>query len=128
MLSNLLISTPENIQLIEVIGRIDSDNAGALQDIASAALTQKRVHLVLDFHAVDYINSAGLRTLVQLYKHLRRQGGSLTIVNPSDNVIRLFDLVGLDTIFEIHFDARWNTNAASTNRLPAASREVYYCV
>lgn len=129
MLANLITSAPENIQLIEVIGRIDSDNADALQDIASKALTQKkRTHLVLDFHAVDYINSAGLRTLVQLYKHLKRQGGLLTIVNPSDNVIRLFDLVGLDSIFEIHFDARWNTPAASTNQLPSASREVYYCV
>lgn len=128
MLANLIKSAPEEFQLIEVIGRIDSDNANALQDVASEAMARQRTHLILDLHAVEYINSAGLRTLVQFYKHLKRRGGTLTIVNPSDNVIRLLSLVGLDSIFDIYFDAQWNTNAASTTHLPAASREVYYCM
>lgn len=128
MLSNLIKSAPEEFQLIEVIGRIDSDNANALRDIASEAMRRQRTHLILDLHAVDYINSAGLRTLVQFYKLLKRRGGTLSIVNPSDNVIRLLNLVGLDSIFEIYFDAQWNTTAASSPHLPAGSREVYYCM
>ena len=125
---NITEREQNGVRIFTLEGRVDSEGAVDLDLALQSAVSEGKYKLVLEMAEIRYINSAGLRTLVQLHKRLKRQGGSLTIVNPPDNVIRLFDLVGLDTIFDIHFDAQWNTNAASTNRLPAASREVYYCV
>lgn len=126
MLGQLIQTAPNRVQLVEVIGRIDTDNAHTVEQIVQSALEAGRSVILLDVHSVDYINSAGLRTLVQLFKQIKRRGGQLVLINPSDNVQRLLELVGLDTVFDIRYDAQWNT-AASPMNLPATSREICYC-
>ncbi|MCD4685356.1 MAG: STAS domain-containing protein [Anaerolineae bacterium] len=126
MLGQLIQAAPNRVQLVEVIGRIDTDNAHTVDQIVQAALVAGRSVILLDVHSVEYINSAGLRTLVQLFKQIVRRGGRLILINPSENVQKLLELVGLDNVFDIHYDAQWNT-AASSARLPAASREICYC-
>lgn len=95
-------------QIIEIVGRLDSDHAETLSEQADAALRAGRTHLIFDLSAVSFINSAGLRALVQTIKSAQAAGGSLTLVNPSESVRRALELVGLDGILPIVYDARWN--------------------
>ncbi|GAB4423674.1 MAG: hypothetical protein Kow00106_20690 [Anaerolineae bacterium] len=94
--------------IIEVVGRLDSDHAETLAERACAALSTERVHLILDLSAVTFINSAGLRALVQAIKEAQASGGSLTLINPSESVRRALELVGLDSVLPIVYEARWN--------------------
>lgn len=126
MLGQLIQAAPSRVQLVEVIGRIDTDNAHVIDQIVQAALVAERSVILLDVHSVEYINSSGLRTLVQLFKQIVRRGGRLVLINPSENVQRLLELVGLENVFDIHYDAQWNT-AASPTKLPPTSREICYC-
>ncbi len=128
MLSNLIRSAPRDVQVIEIIGRMDGEHAARLSEIVNAASHEGRSHLLLDLHAVEYINSSGLRTLVQLFKLVTRRGGRLVLINPTENVQRLFALVGLDTVFTIHYDAHWNASALNGTESSAVSREIYYCL
>lgn len=128
MLPNLIRSFPDEIHYIEVIGRLDNRNVDTMRDMVNAALARDRTRLLLDLHSVDYINSAGLRALVQFYKQIRRRNGSLIVINPSDNVQRLLNLVGLDSVLDIQYDARWNLGAVSPVELPSGRREVCYCM
>lgn len=109
-------------QIFEIIGRINDDNAVRLAESVERAIAQGRHHLMLDFSAVDYINSAGLRTLVMLYQRLEQVGGQLVITSPSDRVMTLFKLVGLDTVLEIEDECA--SDAASRHAI--AYREVFY--
>lgn len=105
------IIQPDNLAhtlIIEVVGRLDSDHAETLAERARAALSTGRVHLILDLSAVTFINSAGLRALVQTIKSAQASGGSLTLVNPSESVRRALELVGLDSVLPIVYEARWN--------------------
>jgi anti-sigma B factor antagonist len=105
------IIQPENLAhtlIIEVVGRLDSDHAEMLTEQAHTALSTERVHLILDLSAVSFINSAGLRALVQTIKGAQASGGSLTLINPSESVRRALELVGLDSVLPIVYEARWN--------------------
>lgn len=128
MLSQLIRSAPERVQVIEVFGRIDAQGDPVLQRAIESALAGGRTRLLLDLHGVEYINSAGLRTLVSVYKRVRQQGGALVLINPTENVQRLLDLVGLDSVLEVFYDARWDSTLASTKELPPAHRQVCYCL
>ncbi len=111
----------------EIIGRINDENAARLVESLETAISAGHHHLVLDLSGVDYMNSAGLRALVTLYKQVERVNGTLTIANPSDRVKTLFALVGLDSVLNIEEDSL----SSNGTRLSESGRalpyhEVYY--
>jgi len=53
--------------------------------------------LFFDFAGVEYISSAGIRVVVSAVKMLDGKG-ELKIVNASDEVVEVFDLVGLKSV------------------------------
>ncbi len=128
MLTKLVQSAADDVHLLEIIGRVDNNSTERLSNAVHKALLRDRVYVLLDMHGVEFINSAGLRTLVQLYKQIVRREGTLILINPSENVQKLLELVGLDTVFEIHHDARWNAGAFAPGMLPEGNREVCYCL
>ena len=89
------VVTPEGTVLnVSVDGRIDATNAEEFRDTISADL--KRVNVLsLDFQNVDYISSVGIRSLLLLFKQLRRQDGRMEIININEQVREILKLIGL---------------------------------
>ena len=52
--------------------------------------------LTLDLSGLSFIDSAGMRVLMNLDRRSRREGWSLAIENPRDQVLRLLQLCGFD--------------------------------
>ncbi len=93
--------TQENgVPTIAVSGRLDTVTAPALDaelhDIDAAVLS-----LVLDFQALEYISSAGLRILLLTHKSMQKRGGSLTLKNVSTDIMEVLDMTGFSEI--LHF-------------------------
>lgn len=57
-----------------------------------------QARLVVDLHAVDFIDSSGLGALVGGLKVARQQGGDLRIATPGDQVRAVLKLTNLDRI------------------------------
>lgn len=114
------------VKLFEVIGRVDNATLSKLTTAVDAAITQGHNQVVLDMGAVSYINSAGLRELVRVYKRIVRMGGKLHIANPSEQVMRTLELVGLDTVFNIFYDPAWNFPRIPDHPLPTVQRQICY--
>ena len=115
-------STSSPTHVFEVIGRLDHDNTLRLSTQIEQAQRNGSIHFVLDMSGVSYINSAGLRALVQTFKRVQAAGGNMTIANPSASVQRVFNLVGLDSVFDIVFDPPGSTPGA--NRATGGTRQV----
>lgn len=126
MLTDRIQANPKRFQLLEVIGRVDGDNVMELQNTIEQAIGDGRIHLLLDLSGVQYMNSSGLRELVQIFKRLQRAGGTLTVVNPSDPVKALLELVGLETVFDIYFDPLWNPSRYTAATLASLPRQLCY--
>lgn len=78
-------------------GEIDAHTApslGAAIDAAGSAVT-------LDLSAVDFVDSSGLRVLIDAHQRLADAGGALTVVSPSSAVSRLFEISGVDDYLNI---------------------------
>jgi anti-sigma B factor antagonist len=74
-------------------------------DVASAADAYKRMlelglrrggQLVLDLSELTFMDSTGVRMILQADEHARRHGASLVVVRPPERVMRVLELVGLD--------------------------------
>lgn len=85
-------------------GRIDAANALELDKDLTASLNDV-VDLTIDLADLEYISSAGLRTLLKLQKRMDRQG-SMKIRNIRENVREVFDMTGFSNFLTIADDKK----------------------
>ena len=82
-----------------VIGRLDTTTAPELDAALKEALPGVK-ELVLDFSALDYISSAGLRVLLATQKVMSKQG-SMTLTGVNEGVMEVFEITGFSGILTI---------------------------
>jgi anti-anti-sigma factor len=86
----------------ELSGRLDAVTSPSLQKAFDEMSGDSyKSDVVLDFSAVDYISSAGLRVLLILQKKIRASQGSLNIKNLNGAVREVFDMTGFSAVFDI---------------------------
>jgi len=94
-------TTESRVTVVEANGRIDSMNANLFGDALVGEIDEGRVQIVLDLAGVDYMSSAGLREIVKALKLVKRGDGDLRIAQPSQRVLEVMEMAGLDTIVQI---------------------------
>lgn len=94
----------KRVDLITVSGRVDSGTAPELEETLEERIGEGRYNLVLDLSDVNYLSSAGLRTLVSALRNCKKKGGDVRIATPSERVTEVMSLAGLDTLFTSYDD------------------------
>lgn len=85
--------------LVTVAGEVDAASSGALRASIKDALTGGYKKVVLDMGGVSFIDSAGLRVLIDSQKLGENSGATLSIESPSDVVKRLLEMTALTERF-----------------------------
>ena len=85
-----------NILTLRLTGRLDAYSADHLGSDLSEIVRTGTHHIELNLAAVDYLSSAGIRVLVKWSRELRQLRGALAIAEPSDFVLEVLKLSGLD--------------------------------
>ena len=57
--------------------------------------------LVLDFAAVDYISSAGLRVILMANQQMEDVDGNMTVKNVNEDVRDVFEMTGFDSLLNL---------------------------
>jgi anti-sigma B factor antagonist len=81
---------------VVAVGEIDLVTVDAVQAEIDAARGETRV-VLLDLRDVTFIDSAGVRLVLEGSRALAAAGGELVVVRGGPEVRRVFDLVGLDS-------------------------------
>ena len=55
----------------------------------------------MDFSAVEYISSGGLRMLLATEQLLEQRGGSMKLIHANEYIIEVFELVGFMDVVEV---------------------------
>ena len=88
-------------QRVEVGGRLDTHTYSELDDRLTLVLAAKVQSLVLDLAQLDYISSAGVRSIFRARKLLSARSGTLVIANAQPQVQKVFDIVKAVPLSEI---------------------------
>jgi anti-anti-sigma factor len=98
-----IFSHKNNEQLyVEVKGRIDAVTAPKFEAELQGLLDRENKSVVLDLGSLDYISSAGLRSILMVAKKIESNDGKLSFVNLQGMVREVFAISGLNSIFEIN--------------------------
>ena len=90
-----------SVTIVAPSGRIDAETAPELQERLLALIQRGNGLLVLDFSAVDYMASAGLRVLIQVTRRCEQTEGRLALASLSDFVRDLLTITGFLEHLEI---------------------------
>ena len=98
---NLNISNLDNsgILTIAVEGSIDTLTAPEFEAKVLKALDGVK-KLILDFAKVEYVSSAGLRTIILLNEKMEEKEG-MTIKNINEEVRDVFEMTGFDELLTL---------------------------
>jgi len=92
----------DGTRVIEVKGDVTAQSEDVLMDAFGRASTQGVSAIVLDFSALDYMNSGGIGLLVMLLVRAQRQHQRVLAFGLSEHYRQIFELTRLDEAVGIH--------------------------
>ena len=93
--------THGEVTVVALAGNLDSNTSPQAQQALEGILEGGGRKLVVDFTALDYISSAGLRVLLGAAKRLSAAGGALRLFGLNETVREVFDISGFSTILAV---------------------------
>ncbi len=98
------VSQYQDTLVVAVDGRMDTVSAPEFDSKMEELLGQSEKGFVLDFGKLEYVSSAGLRSILVAAKKAKAAGGDLCCCNLQSMVKKVFDLSGFAAIIPV-FDS-----------------------
>jgi anti-sigma B factor antagonist len=96
-------SVTDGVSVIRLHGDLDSQSAGFVQE-QLATLIPIGGKALLDMTEVPYMSSAGLRTMVLVYRHAHRVGSDIALVGVSEDLRAVMRATGFLDFFVLADD------------------------
>ena len=87
--------------VISLNGELDSNAAPQFATDMEPVMNEAGKEILLDFTDLEYISSAGMRTILLLNKTVNAKGGKVIIKGMSEDIRQIFHLTGFDALLEI---------------------------
>ena len=85
--------------ILKIAGALDTETAPQLEALLSSELAGVN-DLTLDFEALEYVSSAGLRVILNAQKKMNA-AGKMKIVHVNETVMEIFEITGFTGILTI---------------------------
>ena len=87
--------------IVTLAGSLDSMTSPKAQQELEAILSGGAQRIAVDFSALDYISSAGLRVLLGVAKKVKATGGAVRTFGLNQTVREVFDISGFSAILPV---------------------------
>lgn len=95
------VQQENNTTIVRVTGSVDALTAAELSKVLTTQITDGRTNLVVDLAGVEFMSSAGLRTLLGAVKEARSNGGDLRIISTNPGVDKVLKMSGFNNIAKV---------------------------
>ncbi len=98
----LEIKESEGVLEVTLMGEIDHHGAVSVRSRIDARISETQPKkTVIDLSGIDFMDSSGLGLIMGRYALMQKTGGTLSVKNPNERIIKIFEMAGLDKIVEI---------------------------
>ncbi|MEK7485062.1 MAG: STAS domain-containing protein [Planctomycetota bacterium] len=94
------VETKGGIALVKVGGYLDAKTFEQMEEALNKLFESSHYKIIIDLSSVDYISSAGAGVFIGAISTAQENEGNIILLNPTDNVKEVFDLLGLSQIFK----------------------------
>jgi anti-anti-sigma factor len=100
----ITVDQQQQATILTLNGDLDAVTSPRLSEALDREVAADRVRLVLDFAGVDYISSAGLRSVLATVKQVRGREGDVRLAAVSGEVLKVFEMSGFTSILRLFGD------------------------
>jgi len=97
---NVIENSPERIVIV-LKGELDTLAAKTFAADLEPVMADAGKQIIMDFTELEFISSAGMRTILLLQKTSEDKGGKVSIKGMSDDIRQIFKMTGFDQFIEI---------------------------
>jgi anti-sigma B factor antagonist len=95
----------KHCDLLKIQGRVDSFTAPKLSEAIEKLNSEERFKLVLDMSELEYMSSAGFRSLLVGQRNCKRYNrGEIVLASVPKRIMDAFELTGFTPLFKIFDD------------------------
>lgn len=87
---------------VDIAGEVDVYTSPQLKQDLVAMAEKGYKQVIINLSQVEYLDSTGLGVLIGGLKRMREAGGNLSLVAPGMRILRIFEITGLNKIFDIY--------------------------
>lgn len=87
--------------VLSLQGRLDPNTSGTFDQAFNRLIEQGKTRFVLGLAQLEYVSSAGLRSLLLAAKKMKSISGKLALCQLGEHVQEVFDMSGFSAIFAI---------------------------
>ena len=95
------VKLENNSTVVEVHGHVDALTAPELSKVLLDQIAAGRANLVVNLIGVEFMSSAGLRTLLGAVKEARSHGGDLRIASTNPGIDKVLKMSGFHNIAKV---------------------------
>ena len=96
---NLTDSKLGKAAVVEVTGRMDASSSPVFEAHCDKLIAKGETVFVLDFEDLEYLSSAGLRSILTILKKVKPRGGKVVICGAKGTAKEIFDISGFSSMF-----------------------------
>ncbi len=89
-----------NVSILDLKGYLDAHTAPELESAFNKLIDGQQYKVVVNFHDLNYISSAGLGVFMAYVETMRDNSGDIKFSNMKENVYNIFDLLGFPVLYE----------------------------
>jgi anti-sigma B factor antagonist len=93
---------PGGALVLSVAGELDHFTAPRLRAALEEVPFGPGAEVIIDLSGLEYCDSTGLTVLVTAYHKADGSGSGLALAGLRPELVRVFDIVGLDQLFTVH--------------------------
>jgi anti-sigma B factor antagonist len=98
----LLLSEPSaGVLELKLTGEVDMPTVQPLREATSTAIASGSYQCLVDLSALSFIDSSGLHALTDANRSMVARGGTTKLICAPGNLMKIFELTGLDRVFSI---------------------------
>ncbi len=98
---HIRVDERDGIKICYAEGDIDINTSPQVKKAFDKLIHAKSGKVLINLQKVEYIDSSGLATLVEILKNVKNSDGKLKLSNLSNKVRSLFEITKLEKLFDI---------------------------
>ena len=92
----------DGVLFVSASGRLEAANAAAFLKAVRAESDEGDRAMIMDFEALEYLGSAGLRVVFMTASELKKRDAGFAVCSPPKPIAKVIRLSGMDQVVPVH--------------------------
>lgn len=102
--------------MVRLAGELDHFCAQSVRRELDALISSTSVRtLILDFTALQFMDSSGIGVILGRYRLMRDKGGQMAVIHMNAHIARIFHMSGLDRVIQVLDHPQTSPSQRTTN-------------